>query len=349
MKIHLNYINQITVLLIICLALFSCSKENENIENLNTTIYIRHKNADMPAFIHGNASEKVFLIMLHGGPGGLGLQYRANTIKSKIEKKCAVVYFDQRGCGNAQGSYAEADLSVNLMAEDVLALVKVLKAKYGNNSQFFLMGHSWGGTLGPAVLLKNQDVFSGWINVDGAHSPKDLYKKYKKVLHQEAELQIDHGNSVDHWQKVIELVNEVADEYNTDDFFKLNQRAHNSENVLALDKVIYETEYNSEEVSKYNPIKVSLTGNKTVMLLADKGLYKTVSYTNQLHQITIPSLVLWGKNDLIVPTEFAQEAYDNLGSTDKELVIFEHSGHSPMFSEPKLFAEKVIEFIEEFK
>ncbi len=46
---------------------------------------------------------------------------------------------------------------------------------------------------------------------------------------------------------------------------------------------------------------------------------------------------------------FAQDSYDNLGSSEKELVIFENSGHSPMSTEPYLFAEEVIEFINQNK
>ena len=38
------------------------SNSDENIDNLDETIFVRHKDADMPAYIHGNASEKIFLI-----------------------------------------------------------------------------------------------------------------------------------------------------------------------------------------------------------------------------------------------------------------------------------------------
>jgi len=56
-----------------------------------------------------------------------------------------------------------------------------------------------------------------------------------------------------------------------------------------------------------------------------------------------------GKYDLVVPAELAQEAFDNLGSDDKGIYIFEQSGHSPMASEPDLFAEKVMKFINSHK
>jgi hypothetical protein len=38
-----------------------------------------------------------------------------------------VVYFDLIGSGMAQGSYSERGINIVIMAEDILALVKVLK------------------------------------------------------------------------------------------------------------------------------------------------------------------------------------------------------------------------------
>lgn len=337
------------VILLVFFSIFSCSKEDVNINDLNATIMVRHKKADMPAYIHGNASEKIFLIMLHGGPGGTGLQYRVNTIKSEIEKNNAVVYFDQRGAGNSQGSFSEADVSVDIMAEDVLALVEVLKAKYGNDSRFFLMGHSWGGTLGPATLLKNQDVFLGWIDVDGGHDPKGSYYEYQTTIKKVADEQIALENSIDYWKSTLELIQNVGLNYSDEDFFKLNGKTHEAEQKLADDMVINESKSDGDNGLKYSSAMTHWSTNTVASILIKKGLFKNVSLTDRLPEITIPSLVLWGKYDMIVPAIYAQEAYDNLGSTDKEIFIFERSGHSPMFSEPDLFAEKVIDFINQHK
>ncbi len=108
------------------------------------------------------------------------------------------MYFDQRGSGNSQGSYSRDDISVELMAEDVLTLVEVLKEKYGIDSRFILMGHSWGGTLGTATLLKDQSNFIGWIDVDGAHNPGGSYDDYKTTFSKIADEQIASGNSNEH-------------------------------------------------------------------------------------------------------------------------------------------------------
>ncbi|MBX2871892.1 MAG: alpha/beta hydrolase [Saprospiraceae bacterium] len=336
------------VSLFILLSIFSCTKEEMNLDNLSETIYLRHRQADMPAYVHGNASEKVFLIYLHGGPSGIGLEARINTMITEVEKNNAVVYFDQRGSGNAQGNYSEDDLSIDAMADDVLALVKVLQARYGEDAKFFLMGASWGGTLGPATLLKEQEAFLGWINLAGAHSPKDLYKEYPIVLQEKANEQIALGNSVPHWEGALELIQSVGSSYSDEDFSKLNGKAHESEVILAKDMVINEPQYLDEDGAAQSfAVRNNL---ETIIILTQKrGLFRDVSFTDRLPEITIPSLILWGKHDLVVPTRFAQEAFDHLGTDHKELFIFERTGHSPLESEPDLFAEKVIEFINEYR
>jgi len=332
------------------LSMFSCSEEQINLNNLNETIFVRHKNADMPVHIHGNGSEKVFLMILHGGPGGNGLGYRVNTIRTEIEKNNAVVYFDQRGSGSSQGNYSEKDLSVDLMAEDVLAVAKAIKDKYGDDSKLFLMGHSWGGALGTAVLLKNQNEFLGWIEVDGGHNMAGLHDEYRVVLVESANEQIALGNSIDYWQNVKEEVQNIDPNYSVDNVLKLNRIANTVDGVLAKDKIINEEILDLGEVtSKSNGFLDLWNLWKIGKILDHKKGLNEISFTDRLPEITIPSLVLWGKHDHAVPLVFGHEAFDNLGSSDKDIFIFEKSGHGPMNTEPDLFSDKVIEFINDHK
>ena len=340
----------IIAITLLILSILSCSKEDININDLNETIFVRHKNADMPAYIRGNGSEKVFLIILHGGPGAGGLGYRINTIRTEIEKNNAVVYFDQRGSGSSQGNYSEDDVSIDIMAEDILALAKVIKAKYGNDSKLFLMGHSWGGTLGTAVLLKNQNEFLGWIDVDGAHNHAGLYDEYKIVLTQSANEQIALVNSVDYWQSVLSVVQSIGPDWSIDNHLRLNSTANTVDGVLVEDNFINEPIFDlGSDVPRTNRL-LDLWNNHKIGYILDykKGLNQ-VSFTDRLPEITIPSIVLWGKYDHSVPLKFAYEAFDNLGSNDKEIYIFEKSGHVPFHTEPDIFADKVIEFINSHK
>jgi pimeloyl-ACP methyl ester carboxylesterase len=67
-------------------------------------LYLRHKGADMPAYVYGNTSSNTFILLLHGGPGGSGLEYRSGIYAEMLEEEVGMIYWDQRGQGNAQGN-----------------------------------------------------------------------------------------------------------------------------------------------------------------------------------------------------------------------------------------------------
>lgn len=339
----------VCILSLLCFV-YACSDDFE-LNNLDETLFVRHKNADMPAYIRGNSSEKVFLITLHGGPGGTGLGFTGKAFDA-IEDVYGVVYFDQRGSGNSQGHYDEDDISIDLMAEDVLALVKVVKRKFGDDSRFFLLGGSWGGTLGTATLLKDQSDFKGWIEVDGANNPAGLYDLYIETFTTTANTQIAMGNSVNFWEAVLELVAKVDPSNNLDDFLELNEKAFEAEEKLFEDGFIASPENGlegNETFFAYNFLTNGWNNGQIGSIFDDQGLFQTVDFISQLPEIGIPSLFISGQYDMVVPIASAQTAFDAIGSTSKELLIFERSGHGPMFTEPDLFAEKVIEFINAHK
>lgn len=294
------------LVVLVALGFTSCSK-NDDLADLNETIFVRHKQADLPAYIHGNGSDKVFLIVLHGGPGGLGLTYRGPAF-DRIEDNCAVVYLDQRGSGMAQGSYGESGIGIDIMAEDVLALVKVIRHKYGRKARCFLLGHSWGSTLGIATLLKDQAAFSGWIQVDGTHSPRDLYAAYRGHFAQVANEQIQLGNSISFWEDVSTLLSEVAPTFNRNDLERLNSRAFAAEQELRDSEVINRPGPGRNDLLfQYNPI-TALWNTSNTQSIVDPPIQGILSYTSRLSEIRTPALILWGRYDMVVPPVFAQEA-----------------------------------------
>ena len=64
---------------------------------------------------------------------------------------------------------------------------------------------------------------------------------------------------------------------------------------------------------------------------------------DKLDQITAPTLLLWGKNDVITPP-FVAEKFDEL-IADTELVFFDNCGHAPMMEHPKDFNQELSNFL----
>ncbi len=327
---------------------FNACSDDDNLNKLSETIYVRHKNADMPARIYGNASNKIFLITLHGGPGGFGFGMRYPSFINRIEPNYAVVYFDQRGAGMAQGNYEEEDVSIELLGEDIIALKKVLKTKYGQDSRFFLMGHSYGGTVGTAALLKTKEDFLGWIEIGGSNNTRGVYFANLINHARVADEQIALGNSIAYWESVKQLLREVDNTTrNKEDSRKLNTEAFLAEEHLEDDGVINRRSNQADIIWDYNLLTAFWNINKIQSI--EEEYFGYFNLNDQISEITIPTLLLWGKYDLVVPPSFGTTIFENIGATEKELFIFERSGHSPMENEPVLFTNKVLEFMNQHK
>jgi pimeloyl-ACP methyl ester carboxylesterase len=68
------------------------------------------------------------------------------------------------------------------------------------------------------------------------------------------------------------------------------------------------------------------------------------SYRDRLAQIEIPVLIVWGRNDLLVPVGDA-EIYRQLIGDNARVEIFEDTGHAPMIERPTRFNELVRGFL----
>ncbi|MFT4523350.1 MAG: proline iminopeptidase [Bacteroidia bacterium] len=351
---HLNpittFFRQFTLVLCLVLGFQSCVKEG--VPAKGRTIFVRTSGADMPVYLHGNADSKVVILLIHGGPGGNGIEYRSGTYAELLEEKYVMAYLDQRGQGSSRKVNSDYEVTMNTLINDVSAVVSVLKAELGSDVKVYLFGHSWGGTLGTGYLLANdnQKNIQGWIEADGAHDIPLLNKEAIKMFRKVGQDEIAKGNNTGKWQEIVNWAyaidtNNISDAQGGE----INEKAYEAEELInelgESDRggIPYRVLY-----SPVDPIISSLVGNATSSALDADGI-ESLAYTNQLYKITIPSLFLWGKYDFVVPPRLGKSGFDNIGSADKELILFNQSGHSPMNTEPAAFANAIIEFVERTK
>ncbi|MBX3364798.1 MAG: alpha/beta hydrolase [Phycisphaeraceae bacterium] len=64
-----------------------------------------------------------------------------------------------------------------------------------------------------------------------------------------------------------------------------------------------------------------------------------------IHRIQAPTLVLWGRNDIVTPPEAAIEFAEHI--PDARLVWIEQCGHAPMVEKPDEFSESLLNFCDE--
>ena len=58
---------------------------------------------------------------------------------------------------------------------------------------------------------------------------------------------------------------------------------------------------------------------------------------SDLHEMIIPSCIIWGKNDIVTPPDVAELFHEKL--PDSDLFWIDECGHAPMMEHPNQFNE----------
>ncbi len=331
---------------------FNACYQNLDPQNLKQTLYVTHNESTMPVYLFGNSESKKIILVIHGGPGGNGMEYRSGSYTQTLEEKYLMAYWDQRGQGMAQGKQTEEAFTIANLAADLNAVVLTLKKRFGDEYEMILMGHSWGGLLGTAFMVnpEYQKNISGWIEANGAHDLPLLNKTAIEKFRIESKKQIDAGNSVDEWSGISDWAENIdINDISSAESVEINEKAFEVEGYLQNDGFLEFEDPSFRDLkialfSPENPLTSFLSGNITNVLL-DAEIEQS-SLTAQLYKINKPCLLIWGKYDFVVPAALGESAINLISSTNKKLVIFEKSGHSTMSNEPEKFSKEVINFIE---
>ncbi len=108
-------------------------------------------------------------LYIHGGPGS-GSHWLEKFSGDSLEQHFRMIYLDQRGVARSSGT-TESNYSADRMADDFEEVRKAL----GIN-QWLTMGHSFGGILQMAYIIKYPESISGMIMINCALSLKHSYE-----------------------------------------------------------------------------------------------------------------------------------------------------------------------------
>lgn len=329
----------------------SCQKSDTGTE-VADHFFLQSEGAVMPVFVNGNVKSNVFVIYLHGGPGGTSLEayQHPESPFTKLQNDFAVVYWDQRCAGASQGENTK--LTLNQYTNDLEKLIVLLKHKYGTQISFFLVGHSWGGSLGVNYLTRpqNQQNVKGWIEVGGGHNVPRIVALERDMVLTVGNRQIQLGNNATDWQNIINQAQKLNLTI-IDDLYKMNVLAVQAEGLMR-NKDSVNAKISNNWISEFfsGPTEV-FRANKNLELSVEgmKEELAVINLSDKLQNITVPTLMIWGNYDFRVPPEFANEELQKYGSEKKELVIFEKSAHFVQWNEPLRFYEVVNDFIDRNK
>ncbi|MAT97844.1 MAG: alpha/beta hydrolase [Anaerolineaceae bacterium] len=285
--------------------------------------------------LRGQDTNKPVLLFLAGGPGGTQLAATRKMLGG-LEEHFVVVNWEQPGAGK---SYRAADFS-SLTPEQYIAdgheLTLYLLERF-DEEKIYIMGESWGTLLGL------------WLVQDHP----ERYHAFAGIAQMVAFLETDTYD----YNLALEIAEERGDTNTIDALRQQGPPPYYGDGVaLKVTRyVMYLSQYMMQNPAITGP------GYDTFGDIGapEYGLYDKVNYfwgllrtmetlwpqlwdvdmRQQVPQVDVPVYFMEGRHDVNAPPELAEDYLQKLDAPHKELIWFEHSGHSPWVDE----AEKTVD------
>lgn len=258
-----------------------------------------------------DADSKPVLIAHHGAPG-LGSRSEPRASFGRFADICRVVVFDARGSGASEGKqpYTHAQ-----WAADVDGL-----REWMGVDQVIMAGGSYGGFISLEYAVAYPDRVRALVLRDtaGNHGFEDMARE-KALSNTRVELDLDKFNRI--------MDGTVRDDDDLRDCWR---------EILPLYDFVYDPAVVEAKVAatpyRYEAHNWAFTQN-----------IPHYDLTDQLPQITAPTLITVGRADWITPVVASEQLA--AGIPDSEMVVFERSGHSPQVEQADEWEATVRRFL----
>ncbi|MDO5291995.1 MAG: alpha/beta hydrolase [bacterium] len=288
--------------------------------------------------IRGQTKEAPILLFLAGGPGGTQLAATRFSLE-ELEKHFIVVNWDQPGSGKSYNCMERNDITLDTYINDGIALTEYLKERFGQQ-KIYLIGESWGSALGVFLINQKPEYYAGFIGTG------------QMVDFKETEI-YDYG-------KAMEIAKSKGDDSMVKKLEAQGEPPYYSGNIAWTSN----TFYNYLSTYMANNPEITNGGYHTFrdMFASEYGIFDSIHYMlgvmntfnvvypqlyeidlrKEIPRVEVPVYFFIGRHDINAPTALAEDYYKLLDAPKKELVWFEHSGHSPWLNESDLFVSETL-------
>lgn len=227
---------------------------------------------------------KIKLLLLNGGPGATHEYFECfeNFLPAEgIE----IIYYDQLGCGNADNPNDIALWDLGRYVEEVEQVRKALKLDASN---FYMLGHSWGGILAMEYTLKYQKNMKGLIISNMMSSCPEYGKYADEVLAKQMD------------PKVLAEINQIeaAKDFANPRYMELLIPNFYEKHILRFPAKEWPEPVNRSFAKMNQSLYVTMQGPSEFGI---SGKLEKWDRKAELKNITIPTLVIGAKYDTMDP------------------------------------------------
>lgn len=290
--------------------------------------------------IRGHNRENPVLLFLAGGPGGTQMAAVRHDL-SELEKHFIVVVWDQPGSGKSYGA-GNMSLTVDTYIEDGYALTQYLCEQF-QQEKIYLVGESWGSALGIFLAGEYPDSYHAMI---GTGQMIDFLETENMDYDKALEIAQTQGDT----DKIAKLeANGRPPYYGSDVTWKSAEYLNYLGAYMGRNPEIHNGGYNTFRdifSSEYGVIdKINfLRGIVTTFNHVYPQLYG-IDLRTKYPKLEVPVYFFLGRHDINAPASLVEDYLAILEAPHKEIIWFEHSGHSPWINESEKFVTEIISII----
>ena len=268
---------------------------------------------------------KIKLLLLNGGPGATHEYFECfeNFLPAEgIE----IIYYDQLGCGNADNPNDVALWDLGRYVEEV---EQVRKALHLDESNFYVLGHSWGGILAMEYTLKYQHNMKGLIISNMMSSCPEYGTYADEVLAKQMD------------PKVLTEINkiEAAKDFANPHYMELLIPNFYEKHILRFPSKDWPEPVNRSFAKMNQSLYVTMQGPSEFGI---SGKLEQWDRKADLKNITIPTLVIGAKYDTMDPNHMS--AMSKLVQNGTYLYCSKGS-HMAFYDDQKTYFEGLIPFL----
>jgi proline iminopeptidase len=260
-------------------------------------------------------------VMLVASPGwGIYVNYLMPL--GIFEKDFKVVYFDTRHTGKSTGPSDPMQYTDNHFVTDIDSL-----REYLGQSKIYLAGHSASGYMVLSYALKHGDKLKGLVTIDGIAAQDSLRQT-------EMARRVKQKQSEPFYKAHPELYQAAYEEL----YRKEPSNKSLAESIGALGP------FYLHDPSRTAALLSGIQFNDSVNHYVDKSGFLSRNLLPDLHQINVPTLIIFGDDDFICD-HISQATRIHKEIKSSELAIIHNSGHLPWKEQPAAFDKACSEWI----
>jgi proline-specific peptidase len=264
-------------------------------------------------------SDGIPLLTLHGGPGA-GHDYLEPLERLATDR--AVILYDQLGCGKSDQPDDRSLWRLDRFVTEVDMVRRTLGLDH-----IYLFGHSGGGMLAIEYMLAHP---SGVVSLILASTAASITQYEAEAARLRAALPSEINSTLQRY--------EAAGDYTHPDYenavWEFNQR-----HFCRLPVPWPEALQRSGAIYANNPVRATMKGSTEFMIT---GTLKGWNRASRLREITVPTLITFGRYDSMTP---ACATTLHQGIPNSQVVIFTESAHVAHLEETERYLRAVSDFL----